>query len=234
MAGPPPAPPVSVHSAATATAQPLRRCPPNAVSPSATLDVLPVQHEHGQEGARRGLPRQVLGDRGDRRVGELVEVEALVVAVGSPRRGVVEQLLQGGVGHRGDELEQRRQRRLGTGRAPRRAPPRCRSRPRSGRCRRRTWCCSGTNGAGGAVSPAATITPVRWGIVGMRSRISREGLRAAPELPEQQPDVHVRADRVQPEGERGDHAEVAATAAQRPEQVRVLARPRCAACDRRR
>ena len=49
-------------------------------------------------------------------------------------------------------------------------------------------------------------------------------LRPLVESPEEQPELDQRADFVQPELEAGDDAEVAATAADGPEQIRILIR----------
>jgi hypothetical protein len=53
--------------------------------------------------------RDLLGDHVDDRVGQLPEVGALLVAVNAPRVGLIQQLLQFDVGHRGDQVEQRRE-----------------------------------------------------------------------------------------------------------------------------
>ena len=59
------------------------------------------------------------------------------------------------------------------------------------------------------------------GACGMNSRYQRSTSADALQRPEHRPGVEV-LDRVQPEEERGDDAEVAAAAAQRPEEIGVL------------
>ena len=82
-------------------------------------------------------------------------------------------------------------------------------------------CCSGTNSAGGAFIAAMTTVTSRLAAAAT-SRPSLQRLDALLQRVEEQREVDHRPDRVQPELELGDHAEVAAAAAQRPEQVRVL------------
>ena len=79
---------------------------------------------------------------------------------------------------------------------------------------------SGTNGSGGAIWKAGK-PPYSRGASAMKSRKCASRAGPSDELEEHRPAVDV-ADRVQPEGELGDDAEVAAAAAERPEQVRVL------------
>ena len=83
------------------------------------------------------------------------------------------------------------------------------------------WCCSGTNGAGGAFSPAIRV-PMSAREV--RDEVAAEAQHLAPRstTPEEEPEVDDRPDLVQPELERGHDAEVAAAAAECPEQVGVL------------
>ena len=82
---------------------------------------------------------------------EVVEVQALVIGMDAPRRGVVEHLLQRHVRHRRDQLEQRRRGRAAA-RPQRRAPRRCPSLATRTAMPGAPWCCSGTNGSGGADS----------------------------------------------------------------------------------
>ena len=155
----------------------------------------------------------------DRLVGELLDVHRLPVVLQPARQQRVEERVERGVRHRADHLGDRPghvaellQHRLALGVVA--GPARDHDEERLAhpvlrdeRQRRRE-----VPGRVAAVLPRRVDDEVRKYAAGRR----RVG-----ELEEHQPGVDV-ADRVQPERERGDHAEVAAAAAQRPEQVRVL------------
>ena len=85
----------------------------------------------------------------------------------------------------------------------------------------RKWYCSRHERRGRGVQPgdqrAHPGRQVRGDLLGQGERCL-----AVVGVPEEQAQLGQRADRVQPVLELGDHAEVAAAAAQRPEQVRVL------------
>ena len=83
-----------------------------------------------------------------------------------------------------------------------------------------TCSCSGKGGAGGTVRKAKKPL-MSSGASVMNSRYQRSTSPACSSGQSIGPAVD-RADRMQPERERGDHAEVAAAAAHRPEQVGVL------------
>ena len=140
-------------------------------------------------------------------------------------RALVEHLLQRDVRHRRHQLEQRRAppSRIGATTAAR-APRPIQSRRRAARSPGAKWYCSGTNGAGGALRPMRGSPVASCGSVSMKSRAKRSASRPAVEAEEEQPEVDQRADRVERELERRDDAEVAAAAAQRPEQIGVLVR----------
>ena len=87
------------------------------------------------------------------------------------------------------------------------------------------WCSSGTNGAGGAFS-AADQRRCTSAAAAARPRGGAQRVAAPVRSQNRNAELDDRADLVQPELELGDDAEVAAAAAQRPEQVGVLARPR--------
>ena len=79
---------------------------------------------------------------------------------------------------------------------------------------------AGTNGAGGRVEQDQPGGQLPGGGGGERP-VGGHDLVGPLERPGDQPAVDLGPDRVQPEAEPGDHAEVAAAAPQRPEQVRV-------------
>ena len=85
------------------------------------------------------------------------------------------------------------------------------------------WPChsSGTKGAGGAWRRISHTASSRGASAGDRP-VGAEDLVGPLERPGDQPAVDGRADLVQAEREPGDDAEVAAAAAERPEQVGVL------------
>ena len=86
------------------------------------------------------------------------------------------------------------------------------------------WCSTGTNGAGGAAAhtiAGLTVRPSPAATCAGPQRVRRAVL-----LDREHRELHDRTDVVQPELELGHDAEVAAAAAQRPEQVRVLGRTR--------
>ena len=82
------------------------------------------------------------------------------------------------------------------------------------------WISSGNGGPGGTVWKAKKPFSSR-GALGRNSRYDREDLGARLDRPERRAADHG-ADLVQPEQERGDDAEVAAAAADRPVEVGVL------------
>ena len=151
---------------------------------------------------------------------ELLDVDRLVVGVEAECVGLVEHLLQLEVGHRRHELDDRRQ----LAADPRDDGVVLRSRPEAGdqqrdarnmvvlfgdeRCGRRTH-------AGD--DDVQLVRERRDHVLG-----EPEDLRRASDRPEKEAELHHRTHRVQPEVESGDDAEVAAAAADGPEQVRVL------------
>ena len=156
----------------------------------------------------------------DRLVGQLGEEVGRPVVLHALRVAGVEQLLHRRVRHR-----------LRPGRAPAartRAAARATSSPSAGRRRSSTttpttgWprTGSGTNSSGGAVMNASRRRPRR----ARRHEVAAEAQRARRPSGRvhEHPAEHDRPDRVQPELELGDDAEVAAAAAQPPEQVGVL------------
>ena len=74
-----------------------------------------AHREDRHERQRRHLLRLVLEDDLDRAVGELFEVDGLLVGVHAPGRGLVEHLLERDVGDRRHELDERRERRFAIG-----------------------------------------------------------------------------------------------------------------------
>ena len=156
-------------------------------------------------------------------VGQLVEVEALRVGAGAPRDALVEHLLQCDVRHRASRprtAARSAARAVATAAACSSAVP---NPTRISATTGAKWCSAGTNGAGGAMTQAIPGLMVRPRAVGDVAR-GPQRVRRAVLLDEQHRELHERADLVQPELELGDDAEVAAAAAQRPEQVRVLGR----------
>ena len=159
-------------------------------------------------------------ERVDGDVGQHVEVEALRVRARSPRVAVVEHPLQRDIRHGGDHLEQgrcSRARRRDSGRVLLRVAETTRIIVTTGA----KWCSTGTNGAGGAAAPRS-----RADVAASPPRRRARPAAPSPHRPArpQHRELHDRTDVVQPELELGHDAEVAATAAQRPEQVRVLGR----------
>src|SRR5262249_24457455 len=82
---------------------------------------------------------------------------------------------------------------------------------------------SGTSGGGGEGRGPEHRGELVWQPAGRQLLPCRQDLAGRVDRPPQEPGVHT-GDREEPELERGDHAETAATAAQRPEQVRLADR----------
>ena len=179
-------------------------------------------HQPHVDGAeRRRLRGRVLGDDVDHRVAELGHGRRLPVVVAAARVVLVEELLQLRVGHAaaevGDGRREAAQRPQADAR-PRRADPR---RPPPPRASGRPTASAGTPSISGTL-PVKAMGAISRGMSPASARSARsagDGLRAVVEH-ERVGDLG--ADRMQEELERGDDAEVAAAAAQRPEQVRVL------------
>ena len=81
--------------------------------------------------------------------------------------------------------------------------------------------CAGTNGSGGAVITAQPVD-TSSGAASAQSRQPRRTSGRTIDGEHHQPGEHDRAERMQPELELGHDAEVAAAAADAPEQVGVL------------
>ena len=169
-----------------------------------------------------GPARQLLRsarDRLDRVVAEVVEVLGGPPVAEAGR--VVERALEVGVGHGPERVERGRPEARGSARGRARRP---RSAP----------ACMPTIATAGRPRSSAGIRPrpgaVRYanasesssGASFMTSRNSRSSSRPRSAGCSTRPAEHGRADRVQRELDRGHDAEVAAAAAQRPEQLRML------------
>ena len=166
--------------------------------------------------------RGVLDEHVDRLVGELGEEVGGPVVLHALRVRRVEQLLHRDVRHRLDQVDGRADRTRAAAAAPPRRPRPCRRSstttpttgwPRTG---------SGTKSSGGAVMKASAATDL----------VGRVGHEVAEEPQQRRPPSRAGYISIPPrtigpigcsrEGERGDDAEVAAAAAQAPEQVGVL------------
>ena len=170
-----------------------------------------------------GHLRAVLEVRLDRLVGQLGDEVGLPVVLQAGRHQRVEGAVERRVRHRADVLGHHRrdvaERLRGRARPPPAGPAQHATIARNGSpCRS-----SGMNGSGGAIWKAGNAAELLGGVGDEVAEEPQHG-PGVVQLEEHRPAVDV-LDRVEPELERGHHAEVAAAAAQRPEQVR-RSRPR--------
>src|SRR5882757_7803395 len=156
----------------------------------------------------------------DHVVGEVLDVGALVVVVESPGVRLVEHLLKRGIGHRGYELPEGWQRfaNLPEDSLMNLGGPKADNDQRvSGlvvvllRDERRGW----------RVHPGDHDIDI-WRQGGDDVTRQAKHVASLVQAPERQSELNDRTDLVQPELEFGHDAEVAAAAADRPEQIRVL------------
>ena len=197
---------------------------PNAVASSWTRAIAPPPgtSDHLASAARPAAVR-VLDERVDRLVGQLGEEvgrsSSSACPFGLPRRRAAAAPRRTASARPGRSP-------AGRTRAAARAPPRPPRRARRSSTTMPTtgWprTGSGTKSSGGAVMNASAAADL-VGRVEHEVAVERaRGRRAIARRVHEHAAEHDRADRVQPEVERGDDAEVAAAAAQPPEQVGVL------------
>ena len=172
----------------------------------------------------RRLPAGVLDDRVDRRVVERQQVERFPVVAPAVGVVVVERFLRLDVRHRRRcrPAAARRSRSSGCS-TPCLVRPARRTAPMNA-AKGRPWIASGNACGSGGITPSARI---RTHLVRRAGRVVAVQPDGSPHVValgvvEHEDELHLRPDRMQPVLERGDDAEIAAAAAQAPQQLGVL------------